>query len=100
MRRLSVLLVLSLSLPSAAQLRTAVAAVLGIRTHVDLPAEERGVERAPVQAAGQRVGLGKRLCDRLLRLFAITFLDSIFRGTPMIDPATTEIPDDVIFMSK
>ena len=36
----------------------------------------------------------------LTNTFAITFLDSIFRGGEMIDPATTEIPDDVIFMSK
>ncbi len=36
----------------------------------------------------------------LTNTFAITFLDSIFRGTPMIDPATTELPDDIIFMSK
>lgn len=36
----------------------------------------------------------------LTNTFAIMFLDSILRGGEMIDPATTEIPDDVIFMSK
>ncbi len=36
----------------------------------------------------------------LTNTFAITFLDSIFRGGEMIDPETTAIPDDVIFMSK
>ena len=36
----------------------------------------------------------------LTNTFAITFLDSIFRGGEMIDPETTAIPDDVVFMSK
>jgi dienelactone hydrolase len=53
--------------------------------------------------AAQGCGEGIMEIDRagdLANTFAITFLDSIFRGTPMIDPATTELPDDVIFMSK
>ncbi len=41
-----------------------------------------------------------RRAEDLTNTFAITFLDSIFRGTPMIDAATTAIPDDVVFMSK
>ncbi len=36
----------------------------------------------------------------LTNTFAISFLESIFRGGEMIDPETTEIPDDVIFMAK
>ncbi|WP_040494785.1 alpha/beta hydrolase family protein [Ilumatobacter nonamiensis] len=32
--------------------------------------------------------------------FAISFLDSIFEGTEMIDPDTTEIPDDVVYLVK
>ena len=36
----------------------------------------------------------------LTNTFAITFLDSIFRGGEMIDPETTAIPDDVVFMVK
>ena len=36
----------------------------------------------------------------LTNTFAITFLDSIFRGGEMIDPETTALPDDVIFMIK
>jgi len=33
----------------------------------------------------------------LTNTFAIVFLDSIFRGGAMIDPATTAVPDDVTF---
>jgi dienelactone hydrolase len=36
----------------------------------------------------------------LTNTFAITFLESVFRGTAMIDPTTTEIPADIVFMSK
>ncbi len=36
--------------------------------------------------------------QELTNTFAITFLDSIFRGTPMI--AESDVPNDVIFMSK
>jgi predicted dienelactone hydrolase len=36
----------------------------------------------------------------LTNTFAISFLESIFRGGEMIDPETTEIPDDVVFMAK
>jgi predicted dienelactone hydrolase len=36
----------------------------------------------------------------LTNTFAISFLESIFRGGEMIDPETTEIPDDVVFMVK
>lgn len=36
----------------------------------------------------------------LTNTFAISFLESIFRGGEMIDPETTEIPDDVIVMVK
>ncbi len=36
----------------------------------------------------------------LTNTLAVSFLGSIFRGGTMIDPATTVIPDDVIFMSK
>lgn len=36
----------------------------------------------------------------LTNTFAITFLDSIFRGGTMIDPAVTAIPDDVTFQVK
>jgi len=36
----------------------------------------------------------------LTNTFAITFLDSVFRDAEMIDAATTEIPDDVVFMAK
>ncbi len=41
-----------------------------------------------------------RRAQDLTNTFAITFLDSVFRGAPMIDPATTAIPDDVVLMSK
>lgn len=36
----------------------------------------------------------------LTNTFAISFLESIFRDGEMIDPETTEIPDDVVFMVK
>ena len=36
----------------------------------------------------------------LTNTFAISFLESIFRDGEMIDAATTEIPDDVVFMAK
>jgi len=36
----------------------------------------------------------------LTNTFAISFLESIFRDGEMIDPAATEIPDDVVFMAK
>ena len=36
----------------------------------------------------------------LTNTFAIAFLDSVFRGGEMIDPTTTAIPDDVIFLTK
>lgn len=36
----------------------------------------------------------------LTNTYAISFLESIFRGGEMIDPETTEIPDDVVFMVK
>ncbi len=50
-------------------------------------------------------GCGDGLMDiarakELTNTFAITFLDSIFRGGEMIDPETTAIPDDVIFMTR
>ena len=32
--------------------------------------------------------------------FAIAFLDSVFRGGEMIDPAAVAIPDDVIYAVK
>jgi dienelactone hydrolase len=51
------------------------------------------------QGCGEGIMDVQRAQD-LTNTFAITFLDSIFRGGEMIDPATTEIPDDVIFMSK
>jgi predicted dienelactone hydrolase len=41
-----------------------------------------------------------RRAQDLTNTFAVSFLDSVFRGTPMIDPATTAIPDDVVFSSK
>lgn len=37
---------------------------------------------------------------QLTNTFAIEFLNSIFRDRSMIDPATTAIPDDVIFQVK
>jgi predicted dienelactone hydrolase len=36
----------------------------------------------------------------LTNTFAVAFLESIFRGGQMIDPATTAIPDDVTFQAK
>lgn len=36
----------------------------------------------------------------LTNTFAISFLESVFRDGEMIDAATTEIPDDVVFMVK
>lgn len=36
----------------------------------------------------------------LTNTFAVAFLDSVFRDGEMIDPATTEIPDDVVFMTR
>ena len=53
--------------------------------------------------ASQGCGEGIMEIDRafdLTNTFAIAFLDSIFRGGEMIDPDTTEIPDDVVFMTK
>ena len=57
------------------------------------------LESQAAQGCGDGIMDIQRAQD-LTNTFAITFLDSIFRGTPMIDPATTAIPDDVIFMSK
>jgi dienelactone hydrolase len=57
------------------------------------------LESQAAQGCGDGIMEIERAQD-LTNTFAITFLDSIFRGTEMIDPATTEIPDDVIFMSK
>jgi predicted dienelactone hydrolase len=50
-------------------------------------------------------GCGDGLMDTerakdLTDTFAISFLESVFRDGEMIDPATTAIPDDVIFMVK
>ena len=59
----------------------------------------RLLESQAAQGCGDGIMDIERAQD-LTNTFAITVLDSIFRGTPMIDPATTEIPDDVIFMSK
>ena len=57
------------------------------------------LESQAAQGCGDGIMDIQRAQD-LTNTFAITFLDSIFRGGEMIDPATTEIPDDVIFMSK
>lgn len=38
--------------------------------------------------------------QELTNTFAISFLDSIFDGGEMIDPDTTEIPDDVTYLVK
>ncbi len=57
------------------------------------------LESQAAQGCGEGIMDIERAQD-LTNTFAITFLDSIFRGGEMIDPATTEIPDDVIFMSK
>jgi predicted dienelactone hydrolase len=57
------------------------------------------IESQAAQGCGEGIMDIQRAQD-LTNTFAITFLDSIFRGTPMIDPATTELPDDIIFMSK
>jgi predicted dienelactone hydrolase len=53
--------------------------------------------------AEQGCGDGLMDIDRAKALtdtFAISFLESVFRGGEMIDPETTEIPDDVIYMIK
>jgi predicted dienelactone hydrolase len=66
----------------------------------DLQALTRPVlESQAAQGCGEGIMEIQRAQD-LTNTFAITFLDSIFRGTPMIDPATTELPDDIVFMSK
>ncbi len=36
----------------------------------------------------------------LKNTFAITFLESMFRGGEMIDPSVVAIPDDVIYAEK
>ncbi len=36
----------------------------------------------------------------LTNTFAVAFLESIFRGGQMIDPATTAIPDDIMFAGR
>ncbi|HYN32162.1 MAG TPA: hypothetical protein VES40_06030, partial [Ilumatobacteraceae bacterium] len=68
------------------------------------PADLQALTRPLLESwADQGCGDGTMDIQRaqdLTNTFAITFLDSIFRGGEMIDPATTEIPDDVIFMSK
>ena len=56
------------------------------------------LESQAAQGCGDGIMDIQRAQD-LTNTFAITFLDSIFRGGEMIDPATTE-PDDVVFMSK
>ncbi len=38
--------------------------------------------------------------QELTNTFAVSFLDSIFEGSDMIDPETVAIPDDVIYMTK
>ena len=57
------------------------------------------LESQAAQGCGDGI-MDIRRAQDLTNTFAITFLDSIFRGEAMIDPATTAIPDDVIFMSK
>jgi dienelactone hydrolase len=57
------------------------------------------LESQAAQGCGDGLMDIRRAMD-LTNTFAITFLDSIFRDGTMIDPATSAIPYDVIFMSK
>ena len=57
------------------------------------------VESWAAQGCGEGIMDIERAFD-LTNTFAISFLDSVFRGSEMIDPATTAIPDDVIFLSR
>ena len=53
--------------------------------------------------AEQGCGEGLMDIDRakdLTDTFAISFLESVFRDGEMIDPETTAIPDDLVFMTK
>jgi hypothetical protein len=53
--------------------------------------------------AAQGCGEGIMDIDRafdLTNTFAVAFLDSVFRGGEMIDPESTAIPEDVVFMTK
>jgi predicted dienelactone hydrolase len=59
----------------------------------------------PFLASQAASGCGEGIMDidraqDLTNTFAISFLESIFRDGEMIDPETTEIPDDVVFMVK
>jgi predicted dienelactone hydrolase len=59
----------------------------------------------PFLASQAASGCGEGIMDidraqDLTNTFAISFLESIFRGGEMIDPETTELPDDVVFMAK
>jgi predicted dienelactone hydrolase len=53
--------------------------------------------------AEQGCGEGLMDIDRakdLTSTFAVSFLESMFRGSEMIDPDTVAIPEDVVFMTK
>jgi predicted dienelactone hydrolase len=68
------------------------------------PADLQALTR-PILESQAAQGCGDGIMDiqraqDLTNTFAITFLDSVFRGRDMIDPASTDLPDDVIFMSK
>ncbi len=69
-----------------------------------LPEDLQTLARPLVESwAAQGCGDGIMDIDRafdLTNTFAISFLDSVFRGAEMIDPTTTAIPDDVIFLTK
>ena len=59
----------------------------------------------PLVSSWAEQGCGEGIMDidrafELTNTFAVSFLDSVFRDGEMIDSETTEIPDDVVFMTK
>ena len=67
--------------------------------------EELQTLARPLVASQASQGCGEGIMDidrafDLTNTFAVAFLDSVFRGGEMIDPESTAIPDDVVFMTK
>ncbi len=68
-----------------------------------LPEVSQAVIDAIEASATEGCSVGDMAIDRaqeLTNTFAITFLDAIFDGSPMITPDAFEIPDDINFLVK